>query len=113
VDLSDRESQQPPGTAGKVVGIMARQVDIEFFSEGFEQILTSSGTMSAVQAATNGIYQRANANNKRGGTGFHSGTRIGRAYGSQRALGFVYTTDRKSAIAEAEDKALSEAVSAG
>ena len=45
---------------------MARQVNIEFFSEGFEQILTSSGTMSAVQAATNGIYQRANANNKRG-----------------------------------------------
>lgn len=92
---------------------MAKQVEIEFFSEGFEQILTSAGTMSAVQSATEGIWARANANNNRGGTGFHSGTRIGRAYGSQRALGFVYTTDRKSAIAEAEDKALSEAVSAG
>ena len=92
---------------------MARQVEIEFFSDGFEQILTSAGTMSAVQSATNGIWARANANNNRGGTGFHSGTRIGRAYGSQRALGFVYTTDNKSAIAEAEDKALSEAVSAG
>lgn len=92
---------------------MAKQVEIEFFSEGFEQILTSAGTMSAVQSATNGIWARANANNNRGGTGFHSGTRIGRAYGSQRALGFVYTTDNKSAIAEAEDKALSEAVSAG
>ena len=92
---------------------MAKQVEIEFFSEGFEQILTSAGTMSAVQSATNGIWARANANNNRGGTGFHSGTRIGRAYGSQRALGFVYTTDRKSAIAESEDKALSEAVSAG
>lgn len=90
---------------------MQRQVEIEFFPEGFEQILTSSGTMSAVQSATNAIYARANANNKRGGTGFHSGTRIGKAYGSQRALGFVYTTDRKSQIAEAEDKALSEAVS--
>lgn len=90
---------------------MQRQVEIEFFPEGFEQILTSSGTMSAVQSATNAIYARANANNRRGGTGFHSGTRIGKAYGSQRALGFVYTTDRKSQIAEAEDKALSEAVS--
>lgn len=90
---------------------MQRQVEIEFFPEGFEQILTSSGTMSAVQSATNAIYARANANNQRGGTGFHSGTRIGKAYGSQRALGFVYTTDRKSQIAEAEDKALSEAVS--
>ena len=92
---------------------MAKEVEIEFFSEGFEQILTSDGTMSAVQSATNAIYARANANNTRGGEGFHSGTRIGRAYGSQRALGFVYTTDRKSCIAEAEDKALSEAVSAG
>ncbi len=90
---------------------MQRQVEIEFFTDGFEQILTSSGTMSAVQSATNAIYARANANNRRGGTGFHSGTRIGKAYGSQRALGFVYTTDRKSQIAEAEDKALSEAVS--
>ena len=92
---------------------MAKQVEIEFFSEGFEQILTSAGTMSAVQSATEGIWARANANNNRGGTGFHSGTRIGRAYGSKRALGFVYTTDRKSAIAESEDKALSEAVSEG
>jgi hypothetical protein len=90
---------------------MANEIEFEFFSEGFEQILTSGGTMSAVQSATNAIWSRANANNARGGTGFHSGTRIGRAYGSQRALGFVYTTDRESRIAEAEDKALSGAVS--
>lgn len=92
---------------------MANKVEIQFFSQGFEEILTSAGTMSAVQSATNAIYTQANANNTRGGTGFHSATRIGRAYGSQRALGFVYTTDRQSQIAEAEDKALSEAVSAG
>lgn len=90
---------------------MPKQIEIEFFSEGFEQILTSPGTMSAVESATNEIWARANANNTRGGTGFHSGTRIGKAYGSQRALGFVYTTDRKSQLAEAEDKALSKAVS--
>ena len=90
---------------------MANQVDIKFFSEGFEQILTSAGTMSAVQNATEQIRSRANANNTRGGSGFYSGTRIGRAYGSQRALGFVYTSDKKSAQAESEDKVLSEAVS--
>ena len=90
---------------------MAKQVEIEFFSEGFEQILTSPGTMSAVESAAAAIRERANANNTRGGSGFYSGTRIGTAYGSQRALGFVYTSDKKSAQAEAEDKALSEAVS--
>lgn len=89
---------------------MAKQVEIEFFSEGFEEILTSSGTMDAVNSAAAAIRERANANNTRGGSGFFSGSRIGRAYGSQRALGFVYTSDNKSAIAEAEDKALSEAV---
>ena len=90
---------------------MAKQVtEIEFFSSGFEQILTSAGTMSAVQSAAYQIRDRANANNSRGGSGFGSGTRIGRAYGSQRALGFVFTTDKKSAQAEAEDNALSGAV---
>ena len=89
---------------------MANQVEIVFFSEGFEQILTSAGTMSAVQSAAAAIRERANANNTRGGSGFYSGTRIGTAYGSQRELGFVYTSDNKSAQAEAEDKALSEAV---
>ena len=89
---------------------MANKVEIEFFSEGFEEILTSSGTMDAVNSAAAAIRERANANNTRGGSGFFSGSRIGRAYGSQRALGFVYTSDNKSAKAEAEDKALSEAV---
>ena len=89
---------------------MAKQVEIEFFSSGFEQILTSDGTMSAVQSAASEIRTRANANNTRGGSGFYSGTRVGKAYGSQRALGFVYSSDKKSATAEAEDKALSGAV---
>lgn len=89
---------------------MAKKVEIQFFSEGFEQILTSDGTMSAVKSAAESIRARANENNTHGGSGFYAGTRTGRAYGSQRALGFVYTSDEKSAIAEAEDKALSEAV---
>lgn len=87
------------------------ELEIEFISAGFAEILTSAGTMSAVASTTEAIKSRANANNTRGGTGFWSGTRIGHAYGSERALGFVYTSDKKSAIAESEDKALSEAVS--
>lgn len=90
---------------------MGTKTEIKFISKGFEQILTSSGVMGEVKNATESIRERANANNKRGGSGFKSGNRIGRAYGSQRALGFVYTTDRKSKVAEAEDKALSKAVS--
>ena len=89
---------------------MAKNLEIEFFSDGFEQILVSDGVMNAVQSATSQIKERANANNTHGGTGFFSGTRVGRAYGSERALGFVYTSDRNSSIAEAEDKALSRAV---
>ena len=42
---------------------MAKELEIEFFSEGFAQILTSAGVMSAVQSATSQIKERANANN--------------------------------------------------
>lgn len=91
---------------------MAKEVtEIEFFSEGFEQILTSDGTMSVVKSAAESIRARANSNNTRGGKGFWAGNKVAKAYGSQRALGFVYTADDKAAIAEAEDKALSGAVS--
>ena len=87
-----------------------KKVEIEFFSDGFAQIVASAGTMSAVQDATNQIQARANANNTRGGSGFYAGTRMGRAYGANRALGFVYSSDKESALAESEDKALSGAV---
>ena len=110
MEFPNRQGKQPSGAIGKVVGLMAKEVEIQFFSEGFEQILTSEGTMSAVRSAAENIKARANENNTRGGSGFFSGTRTGRAYGSQRALGFVYTSDKKSAQAEAEDKALSLAV---
>lgn len=83
---------------------------IKWVHEGFEQILCAPGTMSQVQAATEQIKNRANAANRRGGSGFESGTRVAKAFGSLRASGFVYTTDRNSRIAEAEDKALSKAV---
>ena len=84
---------------------------ITFISEGFEQILCCDQTMALIEQQATRIQENANANNTRGGDGFESGTRLGRAYGSQRAMGFVYSTDKKSAIAESEDKALSRAVS--
>ena len=43
---------------------MAKQVEIEFFSEGFEQILTAPGTMSAVESAAAGADKiRSNPGN--------------------------------------------------
>lgn len=90
---------------------MATKMTIEWNHDGFEALLCDTGTMALVQEQTQRICDAANANNDRGGNGFECATRLGRAYGSQRALGFVYTTDEKSALAESEDKALSRAVS--
>lgn len=87
------------------------KMKFEWIHEGFEEVLCDPGTMSEVKAVTERIASKANGNNTRGGNGFESGTRLGRAFGSQRAMGFVYTTDIQSKIAEAEDKALSRAVS--
>ena len=90
---------------------MATRMTIEWNHEGFEAILCCEGTMDLVQQQAVKICEAANANNNCGGDGFDSATRLGKAYGSQRALGFVYSTDDKSALAESEDKALSRAVS--
>ena len=82
---------------------------IEFQSEGFRQILTSQGCHDAVQSVADGIKDRADGNNARGGEGFRSNVEIGN-YGGGRWIGFVSTTDRASMIAEAEDKALTRAI---
>lgn len=89
---------------------MAKRVEIEFISEGFEMILTGSGVQNVVYEQTNAICARANAANSRGGEGFESNVKLTHAYRSNRYVGFVGTTDRKSMIAESEDKALSGAV---
>ena len=90
---------------------MAERMTIEWNHEGFEALLCDAGTMDLVRQQAERICEAANANNRRGGNGFECATRLGRAYGSQRALGFVYSTDERSATAESEDKALSRAVS--
>lgn len=89
---------------------MAEEIVITWNHQGFEEILQCPGSGDLVESSMNSICDRANANNHRGGEGFKCGKRIARAYGSNRWMGFVYTTDQKSQIAEAEDKALSGAV---
>jgi hypothetical protein len=93
-----------------VVRIMGQQIKIKFISQGFKDILCSGGVQNAVTSAANSIQSKANANNIRGGEGFRSETWMG-SYGGGRWVASVSTTDRKSMIAEAEDKALSRAVS--
>lgn len=89
---------------------MAKKVEIEWNHAGFQAILISPEVTRLVQQQTNQIAANANAKNSRGGKGFGSATGTRQAYGSKRAMGFVYTTDHESMVAEAEDKALSRAV---
>lgn len=88
---------------------MGKQTKIKFISSGFKDILCSEGVMNLVTSETSIIQDKANANNSRGGDGFSANVWMG-AYGGGRWVGSVTTTDLKSKIAEAEDKALSRAV---
>ena len=88
---------------------MGQQVKIKFRSAGFKEILCGSGVQNLVSDAASSIQDRANANNTRGGEGFSAHVWMG-GYGGGRWVGSVNTTDNKSRIAEAEDKALSKAV---
>lgn len=83
---------------------------IQFNSAGFRQLLLSDGCREVVQSATEDICAKANANNGRGGEGFTAHTQVG-GYGGGRWIGFVSSTDKKSAAAESEDKALTRALS--
>ena len=89
---------------------MGKQVEIKFIKSGFKEIVCSDGVYNAVTEAATNIQQKANSNNTRGGKGFVSSTWMGK-YGGGRWVASVMTTDRASEIAEAEDKALSRAVS--
>lgn len=82
--------------------------EIEFIDSGFKEILASDGCREAVEQVTQEIADRANGNNSRGGTGFASKVEYGSR--AQRYIGFAYTTDKNSEIAEAEDGALTRAL---
>ena len=92
---------------------MAKQIRIEFNSEGFREILTGAGVQSAVSEATQKIQAQANANAAgdlaEGSDGFSAKTWLG-GFGGGRWVGSVSTTDHSTMVAEAENKALSRAV---
>ena len=81
---------------------------IEFVSTGFKEILNSSGVESEIRRQTEMVCERANANLEAESEGFKSEVFTGDGQG--RVVGVVYTTDHASRVAEAEDKALSRAV---
>ena len=90
---------------------MGKQMKLKFVPEGFEAILCSEGARAACEEAGGAIQARANANlNDADSEGYAMSSRTVTAYGSLRNMTFVYTTDKASIIAEAEDKALSKAV---
>lgn len=87
---------------------MSTQTRIEFNSEGFKAILTGEGVKNLVTELSQEIQQRANANVS-SGEGFSRDTWLGN-YGGGRWIASVTSTDKASMEAEAEDKALSRAV---
>lgn len=93
---------------------MATQIRLQFISEGFKEILTGAGVQSAVSEATQAIQARANANAAgeldEDSDGYSARTWLG-GYGGGRWVGSVSTTDHSTMVAEAENKALSRAVS--
>ena len=93
---------------------MAKQIRLEFNSDGFREILTGAGVQSAVSEATQKIQAQANANAAgeldENSEGFSARMWIG-GFGGGRWVGSVSTTDHSTMVAEAENKALSRAVS--
>lgn len=84
-------------------------IKIEFIGEAFGEILRSDEVRSEVEDVTEGIYERANANNTRGGEGFRMSVEQSGRFKNRRWVGFVSTTDKNSVIAETEDGALTRA----
>jgi len=84
--------------------------EIEFVSQGFDEILSCEGVTNLIEQHTARIVGAANENNTRGGDGFASKVSVAKLFGHPRIRGYITSTDRNSAIAEAEDKALSRAV---
>ena len=93
---------------------MAKQIRLEFLSEGFKEILTGAGVQNLVSEATQKIQEQANANAAgeldEDSEGFSAKTWLG-GFGGGRWVGSVSTTDHSTMVAEAENKALSRAVS--
>lgn len=83
---------------------------IKFFKKGLQQILCSPGADQACAGQAKRIQNTANSRNRFGGDGFSIHSEEAVLFGLRRVEWFVKTTDKKSKMAEAEDKALTGAV---
>lgn len=80
---------------------MASKTKLVFIDKGFQDILSTNGTLEAVKAVTDSIQAKA-------GQGYEADTSY---YGQgHRWMGFVHTTDTESMKDEAENKTLTKAV---
>lgn len=87
------------------------KIKIEFISKGFEEILCSSGAGQLCEEQAERIKENANAELTAEDTaGYKSGGKIVKAYGSNRWMYFIYTTDAATIYAEQHDNTLSKAV---
>ena len=79
-------------------------IRIEFNEDGFRELLNSEGCKELVQEAAQGIAERANANS---GLDSFEATAV---QAGTRWVAFASSTDKESAAAESEDKALTRAI---
>lgn len=87
---------------------MSIEINIEFNSEGFHQILMSEGVKNAVTSAAEKIQSEANAGAS-GSKGFSAKTWVG-GYGGGRYVASVTAIDQKASTAESENQVLTKAV---
>ena len=86
-------------------------IKLQWNHKGFADILCSDGAKQICQQIGEEIRDRANSELTSDDTpGFETGGKIVRAYGSQRWMQFVHTTDAATMIAEQNDNVLSKAV---
>lgn len=86
------------------------EINIEFNSAGFRQILLSEGTKNIVTSVSKQIQAEANSGVNYG-KGFSANTYVG-GYGGGRYIASVTSIDPAAAAAESENQVLSRAVHA-
>lgn len=87
---------------------MGAQVEIEFLTDGFAEVLRSDGVRGVVQSATDNVANKANANITGESDGFY--TRMVQGYSDGRWIGQVIASDVEALIEESERKVLTGAI---
>lgn len=88
---------------------MAKNITIDFISDGFKAILESEGTRQLVADTAAKIQKAANEGVKEDSEGFSTETWLGN-YGGGRWIGSVTSQDAAAAKAQSEYKVLTKAV---